>query len=192
MRFAEVKAYSKEKAIEAAGFDIDADLFGNATLAWKKANAPTDPRKVKEFAEAYMKDKKKVGIIINVTPASEDTRERPYTVVNEPAEGRRKFLLTYNVVEAELKSKVTVSKDENGEDVKSYDVKVESTGKTAGKASKKSEANKLMKDLIRENRRSYVLRVTKDVAEGKEYASYGIYTPSKGAEEGKFFVFGRE
>lgn len=187
MRVVEAEGYSKEKAYKETGLDLDIEMFRNATASWKKAGAPVDRKKLNDFLSAYCKKEKVPGVVLAVTPASDDTRQRPYTIVNEVTTGKRKTTTVYQVKEAVLKHKTKeVSNPETGEVEKVINVEVVSTGVIAGKASKKDQALKLTRDLIRDNKKDYVIEICKEVTEGQKYAAYGLYTPSTNAEVGKF------
>lgn len=186
MRIAEAQGYSKEKAYETTGFDVDVTKLRNATISWKKAGAPVGDKKLKEFLDAYIKEKKAYGAYVVIEPASDDTRLRPYSVINEATKGKRKATTTYQVKEAQLKVKFHTVKDEEGNEVEVPEVTVLSVGAVEARATKKDQAVKLMKDLIKDNRKDYVIEIVKEVTEGQKYASYGQYSPSKSAEKGKF------
>jgi len=186
MKIAEAQGYSKQKALETTGFDVDIERLKNATQSWKKAGAPLSGKKLTEFLEAYIKDNKVYGAYVVVEPASDDTRERPYKVINEATKGKRKATTTYQVKEAELKIKYHNTKDEEGNDIEVPEVTVVSSGKVEGRATKKDQAIKLMKDLIKQNKKDYVIEIVKEITEGQKFAAYGEYTPSKSAELGKF------
>lgn len=186
MKIVEAQGYNKQKALESAGFDIDVTRLKNATLSWKKAGSPLNGKKLEEFLKAYTKENRAYGAYVVVEAASDDTRERPYKVINEATKGKRKATTTYQVKEAELKIKFHTEKDEAGNDVEVPVVTVVSVGKVEGRATKKDQAIKLMKDLIKENRKDYVIEIVKEITEGQKFAAYGEYTPSKSAEVGKF------
>ena len=195
MRIVEAQGYSKEKAFIESGLDANLDKFRNATISWKKAGAPISGKKLEEFLTAYMKEKKAVGIYLVVTPSSDDTRLRPYTVINEATKGKRKATTTYQIKEADLKVKTKMvagkDADDNDIEVEEVTVTVSNTGAVEGRATKKDAAVKLMKELIKENRKDYVIEIVKEITEGQKYASYGVYTPSKTAEKGQF-IFAAE
>lgn len=195
MRIVEAQGYSKEKAFIETGLDANLDKFRNATISWKKAGAPISGKKLEEFLSAYMKEKKAVGVYLVVTPSSDDTRLRPYTVINEATKGKRKATTTYQIKEADLKvkTKMVAGQDEDGNEieVEEVTVAVSNTGAVEGRATKKDAAVKLMKELIKENRKDYVIEIVKEITEGQKYASYGVYTPSKTAEKGQF-IFAAE
>ena len=195
MRIVEAQGYSKEKAFIESELDANLDKFRNATISWKKAGAPISGKKLEEFLTAYMKEKKAVGIYLVVTPSSDDTRLRPYTVINEATKGKRKATTTYQIKEADLKvkTKMVAGQDEDGNEieVEEVNVTVANTGAVEGRATKKDAAVKLMKELIKENRKDYVIEIVKEITEGQKYASYGVYTPSKTAEKGQF-IFAAE
>lgn len=187
MKIVEAEGYSKEKALKETEIELDIDMFRNATNSWRKAGSPTSDKALKEFLNSYFKKEKVPGILIAVTPASDDTRQRPYTIVNEVTTGKRKATSVYQVKEAVLKSKTKeVTNEETGESEKEITVDVVSAGLIAGKATKKDAALKVMKDLIRDNRRDYAIEIVKEITEGQKYAAYGLYTPSTNAEIGKF------
>lgn len=190
MLIKEAQGYSKEKAFATTGLEVDVDKLRNATISWKKAGAPVSGKALQEFAAAYIKEKKAYGIYLVINPASDDTRRRPYTVINEVTKGKRKTTTVYQVKQADLKvtSKEVESLDEEGNEITTEVVTatVSNKGAVEGRAAKKDQALALMKDLIKENRKDYVIEIVKEVTEGQPYAAYGVYTPSKQAEVGKF------
>lgn len=229
MKTVEAQGYNKEKALEATGLDVELDRLKNATQAWKKAGSPFNTKDLNRFMADYIKNKKAVGAYIVVENASDDTRLRPYTVINETTIGKRKAITVYQIKEAELTVKyntekrivvdkvtneekeievlvpyhketieVEVEDKETGEkttklkEVEIPNVKVISVGAVEARADKKETALKLMKDLIEENKKDYVIEIVKEVTEGQKYAGYGQYTPSKSAKLGKFLFFVQE
>ena len=102
MKAVEAQGYSKEKALEASGLDVSLEELKNATMAWKKAGSPINTKKLNEFASEYIKKYKLTGAYIVVDPASDDTRTRPYNVINETTIGKRKATTTYQIKEAEF------------------------------------------------------------------------------------------
>ena len=64
MKTVEAQGYSKEKALEAAGLDIDFDMLRNATLAWKKAGSPINPKDLNSFMTNYMKRNQLAGVYL--------------------------------------------------------------------------------------------------------------------------------
>ena len=190
MLIKEAQGYSKEKAFATTGLEVDVDKLRNATISWKKAGAPVSGKALQEFAAAYIKEKKAYGIYLVINPASDDTRRRPYTVINEVTKGKRKTTTVYQVKHADLKltSKEVEGLDEEGNEITTKEVTatVSNKGAVEGRAAKKDQALALMKDLIKENRKDYVIEIVKEVTEGQPYAAYGVYTPSKQAEVGKF------
>ncbi len=185
MKKVEAQGYSKEKAFVETGLEVEFDMLTNATISWKKAGSPLSGAKLESFMAEYLKSKKAVGAYIVVDPSSDNTRTRPYSIINEVTKGARKATTVYQIKPAELK--VKTSTDEEGKEVKK--VEVLSTGAVAGKAKKQSEAEKIAKELIAENSQNYVAEIVKEVTEGQRYAFYGLYTPSKSAKQGKFIFF---
>lgn len=189
MKTVEAQGYSKEKALEATGLDVELDRLKNATLAWKKAGSPMNTKQLNAFMAGYIKDKKAVGAYLVIEAASDDTRLRPYSVINETTKGKRKATTTYQIKEAELKVKHTTAVNEDGETIDVPVVEVVSVGAVEARADKKDAALKVMKELIEINKKDYVVEIVKEITEGQKYAGYGQYTPSKSAKVGKFMFF---
>ena len=192
MKTVEAQGYSKEKALETSGLDINFDMLRNATLAWKKAGSPMNSKDLNAFMTNYMKRNQLAGAYLVVEPAADDTRLRPYSVINETTKGKRKTTTTYQIKEAELKVKYNKTVNEEGEEVLVPSVEVIGVGAVEARADKKDTALKLMKELIEANNKDYVIEIVKEVTEGQKYAGYGKYTPSKSAKLGKFMFFVRE
>jgi hypothetical protein len=188
----EVSGYSKAKAHETAGVDVELDMMKNATQAWKKAGSPIKTKDLNAFMAGYLKEKKVQGAYLVVEAASDDTRLRPYSVINEVTKGKRKTTTFYQVIEAELKVKTKTTTNEEGEQVETHEVEVLDLGPVATKAERKDTAMKAMKELIENNKRNYAIKIVKEVTDGQPYAGYGIYTPSKSAKQGKFMFFVNE
>ena len=189
MRTVEAQGYSKEKALEATGLDVELDRLKNATQAWKKAGSPMSTKQLNQFMEDYIRRNKTVGAYLVVEPSSDDTRLRPYNVINEVTEGKRKAKTTYQIKEAEFKLKTEKVVNEEGEESTRTVVSVLETGRVEGKADKKDTAFKLMKEMIEANKKNYVVEIVKEIVEGQKFAGYGVYTPSKSAKQGKFMFF---
>lgn len=189
MKSVEIKGYSKTKAYEATGLDVEFEFLKNATQAWKKAGSPMKTKDLNAFMAAYLTKNKLMGAYLVIDPASDDTRLRPYTVINEVTKGKRKTTTFYQIIEADLKVKTKTVTNEEGEEKEVHEVEVLSEGVVAGKNERKDAAVKLMKELIAENQKTYAIKITKEVTEGQPYAAYGVYTPSKSAKEGKFMFF---
>lgn len=192
MKSVEAQGYSKEKALEASGLEVELERLKNATLAWKKAGSPLNTKTLNTFMANYIKDKKAVGAYLVIEAASDDTRLRPYNVINETTKGKRKAATTYQIKQAEFKVKYTSVTNEEGEVTEVPEVTVISTGAVEGRVPKKDAALKLMKELIEKNKCDYVVEIVKEIVDGQKYAGYGQYTPSKSAKLGKFMFFVQE
>lgn len=189
MKNVEAQGYSKEKALEASGLDIELDRLKNATQAWKKEGSPISGKTLNTFMAAYIKKNKVVGAYLVIDPSSDDTRLRPYSVINETTKGKRKATRAYQVKEADLQVKWTAVTDEAGIVTQVPTVKVVSVGVVEGSAGKKDAAFKIMKELIEENKKNYTVEIVNEITEGQKYAGYGLYAPSKSAKLGKFIFF---
>ena len=186
----EATGYSKELAFDTTGLDVSYDKLKNATIAWKKAGSPLNSKTLTAFAEQHLKSKKAVGAYVVIDGFSSDTRSNPYSVINERTTGKRKAKTTYQIKEGEFKVKDSTVVNENGEEsvVKTV-TGVTNLGAVEATADKKDVAIKLMKELISENKKNYVIEIVKEITEGQKYAAYGTYTPSKSAKQGKFILF---
>ena len=192
MRTVEAQGYSKEKALEATGLDVELEMLKNATQAWKKAGSPMNTKELNRFMAEYIKKNKLVGAYLVIEPSADDTRLRPYSVINETTTGKRKTTTTYQIKEADLKVKYSTVVNEAGEAVEVPSVEVIGVGAVEARADKKDLALRLMKELIEENHKDYVVEIVKEVTEGQKYAGYGQYTPSRSAKLGKFLFFVQE
>jgi len=188
----ETLGYSKVKAHESANVDVELEMMKNATQAWKKAGSPMKTKDLNAFMAAYLLDKKVQGAYLVIEAASDDTRLRPYSVINEVTKGKRKTTTFYQVTEADLKVKTKTVVNEEGEEIQKHEVEVLALGAVEGKAERKDAAFKLMKELIEENKKDYAVKIVKEVTDGQPFAGYGIYTPSKSAKQGKFMFFVKE
>lgn len=229
MKSVEAQGYNKDEALQTTNLGVELDRLKNATTAWKKAGSPLNTKEMNKFMAAYIKEKKAVGAYLVIEAASDDTRLRPYSVINETTTGKRKTTTVYQIKPADVnvkyhtETKVVVNKEtgeekevevqtpyvkttikvesvdkETGETVtkeKEVDVpqvKVLAIGAVEGRATKKDEALKIMKELITKNECDYVIEIGKEVTEGQRFAAYGKYTPSKSAKVGKFVFFVEE
>lgn len=192
MKTVEAQGYSKEKALEATGLDVQLEMLKNATQAWKKAGSPMNTKELNRFMAEYIKKNKLVGAYLVIEPSADDTRLRPYSVINETTTGKRKTTTTYQIKEADLKVKYSTVINEAGEAVEVPSVEVIGVGAVEARADKKDLALRLMKELIEENHKDYVVEIVKEVTEGQKYAGYGKYTPSRSAKLGKFLFFVQE
>lgn len=192
MKIVEVQAYSKDKALKASNLDIEEKYLKNATQAWRKSGSPVSQKELNRFMEEYFKKTKGSSAYIVVSSATDDTRLRPYSVINEATTGKRKTKTTYQIKEATFNTKNTTVTNEEGEKVEVTKVEVLSLGAVEEKAEKKDVAVKKMKELIDANKKDYVIEIVKEVTEGQRYAAYGKYTPSSSAKMGTFIFFTRE
>lgn len=194
----QASGFSKEEAFINSGIDADFSKFGNATQMWKKEGSPMETKKLNKFMSEYMTKRKLVGAFIVVDGSKEDTRERSYTFINDVTDGKRKKKTVYQVIEAELDVKVqkeTITDAETGEEkvVEKKVVKdVLAEGIVADICDTKKEAIEVAKSLTNETRKDYVIKIATEVVEGKPYAGYSVYTPSKSAKQGTFMFFSVE
>lgn len=192
MVIVEAQGYSKEKALSTTGLDVKLEDLKNATQSWKRKGSPINQKDLKTFMADYIKANKIVGAFIVIEPSTDDSRLRPYSVINEATHGKRRTKTTYQIKEGSFKVKKTTRLNDEGEPVEVVQVDVTQLGAVEAKAEKKDVAIKTMKELIEANKKDYVIEIVKEVTEGQKYAAYGQYTPSKSAKVGKFMFFVRE
>lgn len=171
MRKFEVVAYSLDEAKEKAA-EMGITVVRNVTQSWKNANSPISDTDFKIFAVDMM-DKHRltnasgVGLIVALNPGSKDTKKRPYEFVNNVVEGNRNL---QRVIEIRLKE----------------------TDELVGEASKKDDAARLAKELMKKYRQDMVATIVYRVTDGKDVAFELNYSPSQDAKEGKYVVFGND
>lgn len=120
MKVVEAQGYSKEKALKSTNLDVELDDLKNATQTWKKKGSPLNSKDLNKFMAEYIKDKKVVGAYIVVEGSADDSRLRPYSIINDATHGKRKTKTVYQIKGAELAVKYhtetkTVTNKETGE-----------------------------------------------------------------------------
>jgi hypothetical protein len=166
-----VNAYSLEEAKNLAE-ENGLKIVKNVTQSWKNAKCPIEGRNLEVFCtEALSKNGLAglagAGLVIAVAPGSKDTRERPYKFVNNVVEGKRK---TQRVI------KICLTRNDE----------------VVGTASKKSDAEKLAKELMVKYREDMYAQIVYEVKDGKDIAFELKYAPSTSAKKGTYVVFGTE
>lgn len=194
MRTIEAQGFTKVAAYETTGLDVDFTLLKNATQKWKKEGSPMNTKDLNKFITDYMTTNKAVGAYIVVDGSAKDTRIRPYSVINEVTEGKRKSKRVYQIKEASFKTKTSEVVDAEGNTVtvKSVDPKSVVLGVVVGREGKKSEALATAKKLTTLNKRAYGIEIVEEIVEGQKYAAFVEYTPSESAKLGKFIFFNKE
>lgn len=170
-----VYGYDKEEAMK----DLDVEIAHNATAKWRNMGEPTfGSEKFIEFCQEFIKNKKITtggGAYIVKTSAQKDTRRRPYSIQSFKKEGRTQWKKFYVLCEMNEDGTpgAVISKD----------------------AENKAECEAQAKEWTTANKRNCMGIVRKEVVnEGKDNNNETlfncIYTPSKSAEQGEFYVFG--
>ena len=158
----------QKKLAEESGLKI----VKNVTQSWKNTGSPIEGKNLEVFCTESLNKNgltglAGAGLIFAVTPGSKDTRERPYKFVNNVVEGKRK---TQRVI------KICLSKNDE----------------VVGTATKKSEAEKLAKELMLQYREDMYAQIVYEVKDGKDIAFELKYAPSASAKKGTYVVFGTE
>lgn len=211
MKLVEAQGYSKSKAFESTGLDVELDMLKNATQAWKKAGSPLNTKELNKFLANYIKDKRAVGAYLVVDGASDDTRIRPYTVINEVTAGRRKATTVYQIKEATFNvkwnkaTKIEVDKETGEEKEVEYltpysketvivEVKDKETGEIVKKEKEIEVANVKVTSVGavegRADRKDAALKVMKDLIEANK-KDYVVEIVKEITEGQKFAGYGQ-
>ena len=169
VKFVEIKAYSKDEAMEKAPCQIMMD----ATLAWKSAGSPIMGADFKEFAAIKLKKETKLapglGCIVVLDAGIPDGRKYPYAVtdiINK--DGARKFTMSFELVD-------------------------KATGKILGivTGATKIQAIEKAKKLYTEQdfKGDIVAKYIKVVTDGEPRAFEVNYAPSERTHLGNYLVF---
>lgn len=154
--------FNAKEAFEAAGpLAFTTSTLKNLTQSFRlsgKTNAA-------EFAEEYLKEKAVIGQVyyIVLDKPINDTRNRPYSVDHVKTDVKRKYGISYSIIDA---------------DKKEY----------ASESSKIAALNRA-KELVKEHRKDMFLRVAKTVIEGDPLTASVTYTPSKNTKKGSYLFF---
>lgn len=170
-----VYGYDKEEAMK----DLNLEIAHNATAKWRNMGEPTfGSPKFEQFCQDFIKAKKITtggGAYIVKSSAQKDTRKRPYTIESFKKSGRTKWQTVYILCELNEDGTPGAVID------KGFDTK--------------AECEKAAKAWTTENHKSCIAVMRKEVVVSKENQNSEnlfkcIYTPSKSAEQGEFYVFG--
>ena len=154
--------FNVKEAFEATGLnEFTTNTLKNLTQSFRlsgKTNAA-------EFAEEYLKEKASIGQVyyIVLDKPINDTRNRPYSVAHVKTESKRKYAMSYSIIDS---------------DKKEYDVKTS-----------KIEALNRAKELVKEHKKDMFLKIVKTVIEGEPITASVNYTPSKNTKKGSYLFF---
>ncbi len=176
------KGYTKLEAYNSTEFTVPFSKLKNATMAWKKAGSPLDKIELNNFFKEYTENHKLLGAYIVLQTSSPDLRKSPYTIITEKNSGRRTFKKVYLIVEAEFDI------DTKRENL----IEVKNLGAVCGEAYQQKDALIILKNLVADTKKDYVIVVAKKVSSGNRFAGFGLYTPSKNAKEGAFLFYVQE
>lgn len=188
LQILECQGYTKEEAFKDLPFNPCSPLIKghNITGAWKKAGKPVIGSVIfrRWIVLELMKRTKSTpgyGVYIVLSPPKEDTRTKPFAIINNKVEGIREWKFVYQIREDELK--VRFEDDENAE------IRLITPGPVVETCERKDEAIERMKKLISENRKSYSLIPVK-IPNVTPIAAFGLYVPSVRAKKGTFIACG--
>ena len=164
MQKLEFSAFSLEDAKQQA-LALGVNVVKNVTPSYKKEN----PSDIDEFGAEMLKKNRikedsKDGVIIVVESGMADTRERPYTFIN-------------NTVEGQLTKK------------RVFEIRKVSDDSLVAEAETKGDAARVAKAIMKSVKEDLVCKQVYRVLGKKAVAFELNYTPSSRTKEGKYIVF---
>lgn len=166
-----IEAYSKEEAIEKAGFN---GPFHDCTITWKRQGAPLEGEAFDEFLQEQVKKwakyQKDFACLITLEPGAAIMKANPCIIKNVVnKKGRRHYVKTILVTDPDGK------------------IVAQSIGS-------KNEVKSIVRDLYAKGlvqtdlKAEYVYFCN----DGEKYAFEAKYAPSKNTNVGKYIIFGVE
>ena len=201
IKIVECQGYTKQQAFADLHFDpaCVAIRGSNATQAWVKEGKPIPGTLgFKQFAAQQLMEKTKCvpgfGLYIVLTPPVQDTRRRPYSLVNMIGRGTREWILQYQIREDVLSVNTLPNKevDHDGTLIdadEALDVCITEIGPVIAQYDSKLEAITEAKRLTAMTHKNYSIVPIK-VPDKTPISAYVLYTPAKNTQEGVYIAFG--
>lgn len=201
IKIVECRGFSREEAFKDLNFDPSCAAIrgNNATQAWIKYGKPI-PGTIdfRRFTSQQLMEKTKLvpglGLHIVLEQPVQDTRKRPYTVINMIGKGTREWILKYQVREDDIIVDSIPSKNIdydgnliNGEEIP--DINVAHIGPVIAEFDSKSEAVTESKKLTAITHKNYSIIPIK-IPDKTPVSAYTLYTPASNTKEGIFIAFG--
>jgi len=201
----ECTGFTKEEAFKNLPFNpaLDAIPGCNITQAWTKQGKPIPGTKeftrfVLEQLEEKTKNIPGLGVYLTLDPSKDNTRKKPYSIINNKTIGCRQWVYVYYIQEVTdytIDSVNDLDIDENGDEIEGENklniVVKEYSDSFVGKYYSKAEAVAAVKELTTVTHKTYALRVLKE-PDINPVAAYCVYRPSKGAKTGTWIAAGFE
>lgn len=166
-----IKKSNGYNAKEAYGkLEISAEIIKNASSAWKSQGCPEGDDFI-AFAQTYasknLKEGKEGVFYVVKSKPENSSKIRPYSTEIIATEGLRKFATAYEIIGIDSNKK--------------YETVV----------GKKSNAIKIAKKYVKDNKESVEMNVVKVCVEGISKAAIVTYKPSINNVQGEFIFFGK-
>lgn len=184
LKIKELTGYTPEKAFENfTEFSPTAVVAANCTPTWYKRGCPkpgTD--KFKAFCYEMLMKKTKctpgLGCYISLNAYKDDIRDKPVKIIKSTnTKGIKKYDKRVTIYEADLDYTDTTKEPE-----------IISLGKPIASFNTYAKASKAIRTIIKQTKKNYIIQTEKVPI--NPILGYGVYTPSKNAQEGTFVVFG--
>ena len=201
LKIVECHGYTRDEAFKDLHFDpaCAAIRGNNATQAWVKYGKPI-PGTIdfRRFVSQQLMEKTKcvpgLGLHIILEQPVQDTRKRPYTLINMICKGTREWILKYQIREDDIvvDSIPYKSVDYDGTLIDGEelpDISVAHIGPVVAECDSKSEAVARAKQLTALKHRNYSIIPIK-VADKTPISAFTLYTPASNTKEGIYIAFG--
>jgi hypothetical protein len=184
LKIKELSGYTPSKAFEGfTDFSPNAVLASNCTPTWHKRGCPkpgTD--KFKSFCLEMLMKKTKctpgLGCYITLGNYKDDMRDKPIKIIKSSnTKGIKKYEKRVTIYEAVLDTTDATKEPE-----------IISVGSPIASFNTYEKAAKAIRTIAKQTKKDYIIQTEKVPV--NPILGYGVYTPSKNAQEGTFIVFG--
>lgn len=201
LKIIECHGYTRDEAFKDLHFDpaCAAIRGNNATQAWFKYGKPI-PGTIdfRRFASQQLLEKTKcvpgLGLHLVLEQPIQDTRKRPYTLVNMIGKGTREWILKYQIREDDIvvDSIPYKSVDYNGSLIDGEEVpniNIAKIGPVIAECESKADAIIEAKRLTTLTHKNYSIIPIK-VPDKTPISAFTLYTPASNTKEGIYIAFG--
>ena len=201
LKIVECHGYTREDAFKDLHFDPAclAIRGNNATQAWIKSGKPIPGTlDFRRFVSQQLMEKTKfvpgLGLYIILEAPVQDTRKRPYTLINMIGKGTREWILKYQIRADEIVVDSLPSKsiDFDGELIDGEEIpniSIAKVGPVIEECDSKADAITEAKRLTAITHKNYSIIPIK-VPDKTPVSAFTIYTPASKTKEGIYIAFG--
>lgn len=201
LKIVECHGYTRDEAFEDLKFDPTCSAIRgtNATQAWNKYGNPIPGTlEFRRFVSQQLMEKTKcvpgLGLYIVLEQPVQNTRKRPYTIINMIGKGTREWILKYQIREDDIVvdslPEKSVDFDGNlidGEEIP--DINIAKIGPVVAEADSKADAIIKAKELTTLTHKNYSVIPIK-VPDKTPVSAFTLYTPALRTKEGVYIAFG--